>query len=208
MQKYKLRDVPKGKRLKHFIYYYWGQTLFTLAMCVIVGYTAYLFLRPKADVQVMWMAKKYTVTCETALQRSLDALDWDTNGDGHMRALLTYVDFNAPYSELGMTTKQEITVLVSGQGYSFFLANQYAVDWMKEHEILGTWAELGVTDERAGEYLLISARELKEFSGEYMDPLEEVYLCITAKPSDPERVIEYESQIAALCRLLTKNGLL
>ena len=208
MQKYRLRDVPKGKRLKHFIYYYWGHTLFALGFCVLLGYTAYLFLRPKADVQVMWMSDRYSATCETALQRSLDQLEWDINEDGHMRALLTYIDFYGPYRDLDMTTKQEVMILVSGQGYSFFLADQNAVDWLKENEILGTWADLGVTDERNGEYLLIPAREIAEFSGEYTEPLEEVYLCITATPSDPERLIEYEKQIAALRRLLTKNGLL
>ena len=208
MQKYKLRDVPKGKRLKHFIHYYWGHTLFVLFLGILLGYTAYLFLRPKADVQVMWMSGDYTVTCETALQRSLDNLDWDTNEDGHMRALLTYVDFDTSYADLDMTTKQEVMILVSGQGYSFFLAGQHAVDWMAENEILGTWAELGVTDERAEEYLLIPARELDVFSGEYLKPLEDVYLCITATPTDPERLEEYESQIAALRRLLTRNGLL
>ncbi len=208
MQKYRLRDVPKGKRLKHFIHYYWGHTLFVLFLSIFMGYTVLMMARPDVDFQVMWMTHWYPLTCENTLQDTLDSLDWDLNEDGHVRALLTQVDFSSPFEEKTLNSKQEVMVMLSNQIYAFYLLNDNAYEWMESADLLGTWGDLGVTDERAGEFVKIPAHELEELSQKFMEPLGETYLCISARPPEGEFLEKYESQIAALRRLLTKNGLL
>ena len=207
-KKYRLRDVPKGKRLRHFLTYYKPHIFFTLAAALLLGHTLYGLLKPRADLQVMWLSDQYTMDCEYALRDVLEAMDWDTNGDGKTRVLLTYIDFDRDYHELSYDTKSELTVLVAGQEYSFFLVNDYALAWMKENGLLATWEEIGVTDRPGEETVAIPLSELPAFSGDFLSPLREAYLCVTPPPADEKAQAEYQRQTEALRRFLaTQKGL-
>ncbi len=205
---YRLRDVPKGQRLKHFITYYKLHVFFGLVLAVMAGYTIYGILKPQPDLQVMWCSGGYSLDCEFELRKNLGSLDWDMNQDGQVGVLLTYIDFDREYQQLGMDTMSELMILISGQQYSFFLAGPYARDWMEENELLGSWADLGFEGAGAEETLMVPMTKIKEFFGSHTQPLEDVCLCIRSSPEDPEKLEEYQRQGAALRRLLEGNGLL
>lgn len=205
-KKYRLRDIPKGKRLEYFRMYYKAHVIFGLLGAFLVGYTLYGILKPKADLQVMWLADSYTSQCEQALRNTLEALDWDTNGDGKTRVMLTYIDFDRDYSELDYSRKTEVTVLVAGQEYSFFLVNDYAKDWMLENELPAAWRELGVSSMAQDDYVFVPLSTLPAFSGEFMEPLETLYLCVVQAP--PGKEAEYSIQYEALRRFLTAQGVI
>ena len=101
---------------------------------------------------------------------------------------------------------REITVLTAGEDYSFFLAGQDAVNWMRENDLLGTWNELGVTDAGGETEVLIPASEIPAFSE--MQELEETFLCMTARPGEKQRWEEYDRQIQALREFLADEGVL
>ena len=203
---YRLRDIPKGQRLKHFFTYYKLRTFLCLAFAVLIGYGLYGIFRPPSDLQVMWLADGYSLECEFELRENLEALDWDTNGDGHVGLMLTHIDFDRDYHELSMDTMSELTILVASQQYSFFLAGPYAQAWMADNEILGTWSDLGIEGPYAKEPVAVPLSGIREFSGTYTQPLEDVCLCITPAPEDPDALEAYERQAAALYRLLDLNG--
>ena len=204
-KKYRLRDIPKGKRLRHFLTYYKPHLLFTLAALVLLGHTLYGLLKPRADLQVMWLTDEYTMNCEYALRDLLDSLDWDTNGDGRTRHLLTYIDFDRDYHQLSYDTKSELTILTAGQEYSFFLVNDYALSWMRETDIVATWEEVGAPDGTEG-WAVLPLSRMEAFSGDFLAPLREAYLCVTPPPADPAGRDEYRRQTEALGRFLSAQG--
>lgn len=202
--KYRLRDVPKGKRLQHFFTYYKLHLFYAIAFATLIGYVLYAFLKPDPDIQVIWMSGKYTMECEQELRSNCEALDWDTNGDGTVAMILTYVDFDAPYDEISYELKTEVTTYIAALDYSFFLVNDYAYEWMVECELLGTYGESGL--ERWGEtdaLVRIPVSQIAFLQGEYSEPLQDLYLVISAPPKGSKsRTQEYEKQMAALCKAL------
>lgn len=207
-KKNRLWDIPKGKRLQHFLTYYKPHMFFTVMAVLLVGHTLYGLLKPKADLQVMWLSDQYTMNCEYALRDVLESLDWDTNEDGETNLLLTYIDFDRDYHELSYDTKSELTVLVAGQEYSFFLVNAYAQAWMAENDILATWEEIGVTGAQADAYVAVPLSQMDAFSSDFLAPLREAYLCVTPPPADAEAQTEYQRQTEALRRFLSTQGIL
>ena len=203
---YHLRDIPKKQRLQHLWYYYKLHMLLGAALAIMIGYGICGFFRPEPDLQVMWLSDEYSLDCEFALRETLEELDWDTNQDGSVRVLLTYIDFDRPYQELSYDSKAEITVLAAGEDYSFFLAGQDAVNWMRENDLLGTWNELGVTDAGGKTEVLIPASEIPAFSE--MQELEETFLCMTTRPGEKQRWEEYDRQTQALREFLEDEGVL
>lgn len=201
-RKYRLRDIPKEKRLNHFLTYYKPHIFFAFAAVLLLGHTLYGLLKPKADIQVMWLSDKYTMNCEYALRNLLESLDWDTNGDGETHLLLTYIDFDRDYHQLSYDTMSELTILTAGQEYSFFLVNDYALSWMRENDILATWEEIGVLDEGDG-YVVVPLSRMEEFSSDFLAPLQEAYLCVTPPPADLSAQAEYLRQTEALRRFLS-----
>lgn len=202
--KYRLRDVPKGKRLQHFFTYYKLQLFYAIAFATLIGYVLYAFLKPDPDIQVIWMSGKYTMECEQELRGNCEALDWDTNGDGTVAMILTYVDFDAPYDEVSYELKAEVTTYIAALDYSFFLVNDYAYEWMEECELLGTYGESGL--DRWGEadaLVRIPVSQITFLQGQYLEPLQDLYLVISAPPEGSQsRTQEYEKQMAALCKAL------
>lgn len=205
-KKYRLRDLPKGERLEYFWMYYKFHLIFGLLGAFLIGYTLYGVLKPRPDLQVMWMSDKYTTQCEYALRDTLESLDWDTNGDGKTRVLLTYVDFEQDYHQLSYSLKSEITVLVAGQEYSFFIVNDHAWDWMLENELPATWREIGVDNDNPDGFVLVPLSQLEAFSGDYMEPLEDLYLCAAQAVQGKED--EYALQAEALRRFLADQNIL
>ena len=206
---YRLRDIPKGERLAHFLHYYKLQTFLAVVLVIIVGYTVYGFFQPRPDLQVMWLSGDYDLDCEFELRENLEAMDWDTNGDGTVRVLLTYVDFDRDYQELSYETRSELVTLVAGQDYSFFLANGFARDWMAEHDILAAWGDIGAEGPGAEAPLAVPVSRIGALAGDHAQPLEDLFLCVKSPPEDGDegRLAEYRTQAAALARLLEREGL-
>ncbi len=204
VNKYRLKDVPKGKRLQHFFAYYKLHLFYAIAFAILIGYTLYAFWKPDPDIQVIWMSDKYTMECEQELRSNCEALDWDTNGDGTVAMILTYVDFNAPYEEVGYDLKTEVTTYIAALDYSFFLVNDYAYEWMEECDLLGTYGETGLEHWGAEEELVrIPVSQIDFLQGPASEPLQGLYLCVSAPPEQSEtRAREYEKQMTALRRAL------
>ena len=208
IKKVRLRDVEKGKRLEHFFTYYKVQTFYCILFAFLIGYSLYGFLKPRADVQVMWLSGSFTMECEQELRDNCEKLDWDTNGDGIVAMMLTHVDFYCDYEDLSSATTQELVYLVAAQDFSFFLVNDFAIDWMQKNEILGTYRDAGITGPGEDQPLLIPVTQIRELTGEHDEPLEDLYLCITPTPeNDEKRLSEYLKQTEALRRLLNNNGI-
>ena len=198
-KKYRLRDVPRGQRLKHFFHYYKLHLFFGVALLVLLGQTAYAFLTPQPEVRVMWLSDRYTANCEYALRDTLKSLDWDLNGNGRIDTQLTYICFDQPYHDLSYDTKSELTVLAAGQTYSFYLVNDYAKAWMEENDILAQWSDIGV--EQDG-FAAVPVSQLPAFSGEYEEPLQSLWLCVPSPTSDQSDQADYQLQAEALRRFL------
>lgn len=195
-KKYRWRDLKKGERLEYFWMYYKYHLFFGVILAFLLGYTLYGILKPKPDLQVMWMSERYTPQCEYALRDVLEGLDWDTNGDGRTEVMLTYVDFDMNYHDLSYSVKSEISVLVAGQEYSFFLVNGYARDWMLENDLAADWGDLGAEEMEAGEPVFIPVEELDCFSSDELEPLAGTFLC-SAHPAEGKEE-EYLRQTEAL----------
>ncbi|MDE6454684.1 MAG: hypothetical protein K2L38_01955 [Dysosmobacter sp.] len=204
-KRYRLRDIPKGKRLRHFLTYYKPHLFFALAAAVLLGHALYGLLKPKADLQVMWLSDQYTMNCEYALRDLLESLDWDVNGDGKTNLMLTYIDFDREYSQLSYDVKSEITILTAGQEYSFFLVNGCALSWMRENDILASWEEVGAPAGTDG-CAVVPLSRMEAFSGDFLAPLRDCFLCVTPEPEEPSARAEYRLQTEALHRFLSAQG--
>ena len=99
-KKYRLRDVPRGQRLRHFFHYYKLHVFFGAAILILLGQMLYAFLTPQPEVRVMWLSDQYTANCEYALRDTLKSLDWDLNGNGRVDTQLTYICFDRSYHDL------------------------------------------------------------------------------------------------------------
>ena len=198
-KKYRLRDVPRGQRLRHFFHYYKLHVFFGAALLILLGQVLYAFLTPQPEVRVMWLSDQYTANCEYALRDTLKSLDWDLNGNGRVDTQLTYICFDHSYHDLSYDTKSELTVLAAGQTYSFYLVNDYAKSWMEENDILAHWSDIGI--EQDG-FAAVPVSQLSVFSGQYEQPLQSLWLCIPSPPADPADQAEYQRQAEALRRLL------
>ncbi len=207
--KYRLRDVPKGKKLEHFFTYYKPHLFYAIVFSLLIGYTVYGLLKPKPDLQVMWLSGAYTMECEQELRENCAALEWDTNGDGVVTVTVTQVDFGKSYEEMSYAVKSELVALIAAQDYSFFLVNDNAMAWMRENEILGTYGDAGLTDFGGEEeYLCIPVEKLGFLRGKHDEPLEGLYLCVTPTPEqDQDRQEAYKRQMEALRRALAEHGL-
>lgn len=202
---YKLKDVPKEKRLGHFFDYYIPYVLGALLLVAVVGYVVFGLLQPDSDIAVLWLSDKYTYDCENALRKTLEDSSWDIDGDGEVNEMLTYIEFTDEYSKLSLQTMSEINTLVGGQQYSFFLVNDYAKEWMQKGEILGTWKDAGI--DKPG-YLSVPVKELPSFDTEDMKELNHLYLVISSPDTGKNKEDVYEKQIKALKAFLIEEGVL
>ena len=204
-KRYRLRDVPKTERWSYFWEYYKLHFIVGLACVISLAYLLYGIFGPKADITVMWLSGSYTLEGEGELRSSLENLDWDTNGDGRTKLMLTFLDFDAPYDELSYQTMSEVNTLVAGQQYSFFLVNAYAARWMRENGILGTWRDAGV--DRDG-YLEIPLSEIPLFASDAIRTLGDLTLVISSPDTGRNDDAEYAKQNAALIRFLADQNVL
>ena len=204
-QRYRLRDVPKAERWSYFWEYYKLHVIVGLAVVISVGYLLYGIFGPKADLTVMWLSGSYSLEEESAIRNTLEHTDWDTNGDGRTKVLLTYLDFDKPYEELSYQTMSEINTLIAGQQYSFFLVNSLAFDWMDENGILGSWRDAGI--DRDGR-LAVPLTDLPAFPGDAGGAFTDLRLVISAPDTGRNDDAEYTRQNAALVRYLTGQGIL
>ena len=207
-KKYRLRDIPKGERLAHFLNYYKLRTFFLLVFAVMVGYTLYGIFKPRPDLQVMWLSDRYSLECEFQLRKTLEGLNWDTDGDGNSGgAMLTYIDFDREYQALSYEVKTELTVLVAGQEYSFFLVNELARDWMEENELLATWEEAGISGPGAERYLAVPVKQMEAFSPPPLEQMSHNCLCVTPPPFEESKLPEYRRQTRVLREFLAAQGI-
>ena len=206
-KRYRLRDIPKGRRLEHFLQYYKLRTFFCLAAAVMVGYALYGIFKPYPDLQVMWLSDRYSLECEFRLRETLEGLGWDPDGDGQGGVMLTYIDFDREYQALSYEKKTELTVLVAGQEYSFFLVNSLAKDWMAENELLATWEEAGFSGPGAKKPLAIPLSRLEAFSHPALELMAHDFLCLTPPPFEEDKGPEYQRQTQALRGFLAGQGI-
>lgn len=199
MGNYRMRDVPRGKRWAHFWRYYKLHVLAALIAAVLLGNVIYAsFLKPKADVFLLWLSDQYSLTCEQALLEKLEMLpDWDLNGDGTVRVRLNHVDFSAPFDELGLPVQSELLTIYSAEESCIYLLSDYAVEWMAENDLLGQWRDLGLEGEGI---FALRAGELPFFQEEALAPLADTMLSI-AKPGQQSGPV-YDAQMDALRALL------
>ena len=198
-KRFRLRDVPKTERWSYFWEYYKLHFFVGLFLLISVVYLLAGILGPKADMPVMWLSSSYTLEGESELRGALEGLDWDTNGDGRTKMLLTYLQFDTPYEDLSYQTMSEINTLTAGQQYSFFIVNAYAMDWMRESGILGTWRDAGV--DRDG-HLAVPLSDIPAFAADAIRSLGDLSLVISAPDTGRNDDAEYAKQNAALVRFL------
>lgn len=198
MKKYHLRDIPSKERWKYFWSYYKLQVAFVVCFLVMAGYTLYLlFLRPRTDVVLLWLSDKYDLACEGLLCEEMEQEFLDTDKDGRVTVSLSYVQFDGEYDELSQETRAEIAVLVSAHNTYIFLADQDAVKWLEEKDLLGSWGDLGSS--QGGNEEEIFKADLSSvafFNKDVYDVLQECQICI-AKPPE-ENTESYDLQMKAL----------
>lgn len=204
----RLRDVPRGRRLEHFLAYYKWKMLLFVIFGTSAAYIAYGMLQPYPEIRVLWLSETYSLQAEFDIRDWMEGLDWDLNNDNKITHTLTYIDFDRPYGELSYDTKSEITILVAGQEYSFFLVNGMAMEWMEDNGILGTWGDIGIAGVLEKEYLVVPFSRLAGYSSQEKGVFGEVFLCVTPKPGEGGRLAEYEKQSQALRMLLAASCLL
>lgn len=208
-QQYRLRDVPKGQRLKHFFHYYKLHMFFTICIVLVVVIILSAALKPPRDMEVLWLYDAFSARLETEIYRNVHSLEWDSNGDGKSSPSYNQLEFDAEYSDLSNDTKSIIMTLLSVETYSFLLVSSYAYDWMEETDQLGTWASLGVTGEMAGEKVKIPASEVGFLATTYADDFQDTYLVIEQDPVSDEKAHQnYLVQMEILRSYLEKDGLM
>lgn len=207
-QQYRLRDVPKGKRLQHFFHYYKLHVFFAICAVLAVGIILSAALKPPRDVEVLWLYDSFSARLETEVYRNIHSLEWDSSGDGKSTPSFNQLEFDTEYLDLSNDTKSIILTLLSSETYSFLLVSSYAYDWMEETDQLGTWESLGVTGEMAGEKVKIPASDVKFLATTYADEFQETYLVIEKDPvSDEEAHQKYLTHMEILRSYLEKDGL-
>jgi len=208
-QQYRLRDVPKGKRLKHFFHYYKLHMFFFVCGITVVAIILSAALKPPRDAEVLWLYDSFSARLETEIYRNIHSMEWDSNRDGKSTPSYNQLEFSTEYSKLPNDTKSIVMTLLSSETYSFLLVSSYAYDWMAETDQLGTWSSLGVTGEKASEVVKIHASELAFLATEYVADYRETYLVIEKDPVSDEKAHEnYLIQMEILRSYLEKDGLL
>ena len=77
---------------------------------------------------------------------------------------------------------------------------------MRENELPATWREIGVDNDNPDDFVLVPLSTLEVFSGDYMEPLEDLYLCVAQ--AVPGKEAEYALQAEALRRFLADQNIL
>ena len=190
--------MPKGKRWGHFWHYYGLQVFLGIFLGSFALYTFYIVaLKPKSDFSLLLLTDRFELSCETAMRREMNEQPTlDVNGDGTVRAVLSYVQFSSE-EELPLDTKMELLTLLSAGDIYMFLANTEATRWLSEQELLGTWADLTGSDD--GRILSVPVSELPIFQGMDFDVIQNLTMHIACPPEDRE---VYDVQMAALYQLL------
>ena len=199
MKKTRLKNVPKGKRWGHFWHYYGLHVFLGVFLGSFALYTFYIaVLKPKADLCVLMLSDQFELSCETAMRQELrEQSVLDVNGDGTVRAVLSYVQFEGREEDVPLDTKMELLTLLSAGDIYMFLANEDAYDWLSRQDLLGTWGDLtGSVDE---EIFAVPVSELPIFQGGEFEVLQHLSLYIVRPPEDTK---VYDAQMAALHQLL------
>lgn len=199
MKKTRLRDVPRGKRWSHFWHYYGLHVFLILFFGSLALYTFYLaVLKPRTDLSILMLSDRFELSCETAMREELNGQPLlDINGDGTVRASLSYVQFGGGEDDLQMDTRMELLTLLSAGNIYIFLANEDAYVWLSQQKLLGTWGDLrGDTDDKV---FSVPVSELPLFQGEEFEVLQHLSMYIACPPEERD---SYDAQMAALHQLL------
>jgi hypothetical protein len=202
VKKYKIRDIPKGQRWGYFWSYYTLHVFCIVIAAAMLGYTAYLvFIKPHSDLSLMWLSDRYDPVCENVVKDKIEKeMDWDINGDGTVKVSISYMEFDTEYRQLDADTKTELAIIMSTGDNYIFLVNDYAMQWMLDNDLLGTWGDFGGCEgEDDNEIFAIEATDLHFFSEESFEALEGMRICIAQRPS--EKTGLYDAQMSALREL-------
>lgn len=204
MERYRLRDIPKGKRLSYiWLYYKWHILGALLAIAVLTG-----MLRPlwagKVDLSILWLAESHDLATDTALESRLAQMPLDVDRDGRSRCLVHYVKFTGEDGRLTDEQMELVTLVGTGE-FNVFLVSGAARDWLQSHDIMGTWGDFtgGQDDETP---FCVPCSRLPVFWGEEWTAMEEMYLTIAPPPSQAEQQELYRRQMEAIHAFFTWNG--
>lgn len=208
-QQYRLRDVPKGQRLRHFFTYYKLHTFFAVCAVVLAGIFVSAALKPPRDMEVLWLYDSFSARLETEVYRNIHSMEWDSNGDGRSTPSFNQLEFDSPYDDLPNDTKAIVMTLFSAERYSYLLVSTYAYDWLEENDMLGSWESLGAVGENARKTVKIPASELGFLATTYAEEFGDTYLVIGQAPvSNEEERQNYLIQMELLRSYLEEAGVL
>lgn len=202
MKKFRMRDVPKGKRWNYFWSYYAFHVFWAVIFSVFTGYTVYLLcFKPHTDVSLMWLSDRYDLVCEGLLNKEMQREFPDINGDGTVKVTLSHILFDREYEKLPQETKAELSILLSvGDTYILF-ASDTAAEWLREMNLLGTWGDFGGCEGKPDkDIFLVKISQVEFFRKDGYNALKEANLCIVRPPVGERK--NYDIQMNVLRKLL------
>lgn len=193
MRKTGLRDIPKGKRLEHFLIYYGKSVLLWLFCGGLVLYTVYLAIgKPSADFSILILSDSFDLSCETALrERFADQPGLDRNQDGTVRVLLNYFQTDPVSGELPVDDRMALMTILSAGDTDFFLADRSAASWLRENDLIADWDDSGSSG--------FPVEDMKLFRDRAFDSIRNLTLYVA---SPKERTQQWQEETAALLQAL------
>ena len=204
MERYKFRDVPKGKRLSHFFTYYSWHLYAVVFTVVVAGYLLYLtFLAPKTDASILWVSSTYSLETDGILSQRCRELGWDNNADGKSTVTLQHAEFGESFETTSADSQIALMTILSAGETDILFVSEAAFDWGCRMDIFGTYADMGGWNGAAADAVFaIPCESIPFFADSGISYDETMYLVISKPQEDPERLALYENNMQRLRALL------
>ena len=204
MKRYRIRDIPRGKRLAYvWLYYKWHFLGAFLAVLTLAGMLQPLWAG-RVDLSILWLGDSHDLDTDAALETRLAELPLDVDGDGKSRCLVHYVRFTGEDGRLTNEQMELVTLVGTGE-FNVYLASGEARGWLEEHGIIGTWQDF--TGQAGDDRLFcVPCGQLPVFRGEEWAAMEGMYLVIAPMPAGEEQRALYRRQMEVLRAFFEWNG--
>lgn len=204
MKRYRLGDIPKGKRLPYiWLYYKWHILGAFLAVVTLAG-----MLRPlwagRVDLSILWLSDSHDLNTDAALESRLAELPLDVDGDGRSRCVVHYVKFTGEDGRLTNEQMELVTLVGTGE-FNVYLVSEEARAWLEAHGIMGTWRDF-TGQEGDDTPFCIPCDRLPVFRGEEWAAMAEMYLTIAPMPAKEDQRALYRRQMEALKSFFEWSG--
>lgn len=206
---YKLREVPKGERLKFFWDYYRYYTLAAvIGVIAVVSFLTTVVFAPKCDMAIISATEIYVPSeVWTAAEESLEAMPFDLNEDGKVlidvndNYLPPEMSESDPETFIAMQTK--LMASLSTAESALQIVDEGFMSYFREQGLLGTYKELpDAKGHGMDEEIAIPLKELAPFKD--IEGLPDG-LFMTLRPLDAMQILgsekkfdNYQRQIEAL----------